>query len=315
MESHMQFDLVDIRLFMNIAETNSFTGGANRSHICLSAASKRIKNLEDRIGTALFYRNTVGIVPTSAGQVFYNHSLALVQELEHLQSDLQHYSEDQTSESLKGAIRVCASNALVSAFLPSVLYKYSTLYPLVNVEVRAVLSPEILHAVNAGLADIGIYVGNLPSGDAKVLPYGRYNMVLIAACTHPLARQKKKMISFAETLAFEYVTLPESSASRAFLDHNAEIMHKALKVRFQFSTFETLYRMVEANLGIAVVPDFIARRLNKTKTVRVLDLSDDWAMCDMWICMRKGTLARIVKDFVELLIAGGRTTFHTQSVG
>lgn len=127
-------------------------------------------------------------------------------------------------------------------------------------------------------------------------------MVLITSFAHSLAQQKKKTISFVETLDFDYITLPENSASRTFLVRNAEIMHKALKVRFQFPTFDILCRMVEANLGIAVVPEFIARPLNKSKTIRVLELSDDWAVCDMRICMRKGVLSRVVKDFVELLI-------------
>jgi DNA-binding transcriptional LysR family regulator len=132
-------------------------------------------------------------------------------------------------------------------------------------------------------------------------------MVLITSRNHPLARQKSKGISFAETLDFDYVTLPENSASHAFLRQASEIAGKRLKVRFQLPTFDDLRRMVKANLGVAVVPEFITHHIQNVKDICVVNLNDDWAVCDLWVCIRKGVPSRIVKDFAELLIARGST--------
>jgi DNA-binding transcriptional LysR family regulator len=303
----MEFDLIDIHLFANIAKTNSLTRGAELSHLCPSAASKRIKNVEEKIGTCLFFRSAAGVRLTPAGQALHNHSRLLLHELENLERDLRHCSEGPNPKELKGTIRISAGSIVVSEFLPAVLKKYSAMYPNVNVEVRAQLSPEILRAVNSSEADIGIYLGSLSAGKAHPRLCGRCRMVLITSRSHPLALQKLKEISFAETLDFDYITLPENSASHAFLKQASEMAGKRLKVRFQLPTFDDLRRMVKANLGIAVVPDFITHHMQNAKDIYVVRLNDDWAVCDLWICMRRGVPSRMVKDFAELLIASGMT--------
>jgi DNA-binding transcriptional LysR family regulator len=301
----MHFDLIDIRLFVNIAETKSLTRGAELSHMCASAASKRIRNVEENIGASLLYRTSTGVTLTQAGQAFHGHSRVLLHQLEELERDLEHYSASPNSKGLRGTIRVSAGSAVVSEILPGVLSKYSAIHPNVNFEVRAQLSPEILHAVNSGLADVGIYLGDLPVDGVHALHCGRYNLDLITSSNHFLAQRKTESIRFGETLDFDYVTLPENSTNHAFLKRAAEIERKPLKVRFHLPTFEDLGHMVQTNLGIAVVPEFVTRRMRITEGIHVMKLSDDWAVCDLWICTRKDSTSQIIKDFSELLIAAG----------
>ena len=73
------FDLPDIRLFVNIAEANSLTRGAERSHMSLPAASIRIKNLEEGLGVKLLYRTSQGVTLTPPGQAFMHHARLVVQ--------------------------------------------------------------------------------------------------------------------------------------------------------------------------------------------------------------------------------------------
>jgi len=70
----MHFDLIDLRLFVNISEQNSLTGGAERSHMSLPAASARIKNLEDSFGTRLLHRTGQGVTLTPPGQALLHHA-------------------------------------------------------------------------------------------------------------------------------------------------------------------------------------------------------------------------------------------------
>jgi DNA-binding transcriptional LysR family regulator len=113
----MHFDLVDIRLFVNIAETKSLTRGAELSHMCASAASKRIRNVEENIGASLLYRTSTGVTLTQAGQAFHDHSRVLLHQLEELERDLEHYSASPNSKGLRGTIRVSAGSAVVSEIL------------------------------------------------------------------------------------------------------------------------------------------------------------------------------------------------------
>lgn len=134
----MDFDLIDIRLYVNIAETNSLTRGAKRSYMSVPAASTRIKKIEDRLGTKLLYRTSHGVALTPSGQAFLHHGRLVLRQLEHLRADLQEYVKD-----VKGHIRIFANTTAITEFLPAVLKKYLKTYPDVNVDLRERLSPDM----------------------------------------------------------------------------------------------------------------------------------------------------------------------------
>ena len=127
----IHFDLVDIRLFVNIADANSLTRGAERSHLSLPSASTRIKNLEDSLGTKLLYRTSQGVTLTPPGQAFLHHARLVLQQLEHLRADLQEYVQG-----VKGHLRIFANTTAITEFLPAVLPAFLAEYPDVSVDLK-----------------------------------------------------------------------------------------------------------------------------------------------------------------------------------
>ncbi|WP_395701175.1 LysR family transcriptional regulator, partial [Aquabacterium sp.] len=150
----MHFDLVDMRLMVHIAEANSLTRGAEASHISLPAASTRIKNLEESIGTKLLYRTSQGVTLTPPGQAFVLHARAVLGQIEHLRGDLQEYAKG-----VKGHLRVFANTTALGEFLPPVLRSYLLAHPDVNIDLRERLSNDIIRAVTDGQTNIGIVAG------------------------------------------------------------------------------------------------------------------------------------------------------------
>src|SRR3546814_6324121 len=69
----IRFDLTDMQLFINIGDSSSLTRGAEKSHLSASAASIRIKNLEDGFRTRLLYRTNQGVTLTPAGEALKQH--------------------------------------------------------------------------------------------------------------------------------------------------------------------------------------------------------------------------------------------------
>ena len=67
----MHFDLVDLRLMVRVAEANSLTRGAEAAHMSVPAASTRIKNIEESMGTKLLYRTSQGVTDTYFGRHEY----------------------------------------------------------------------------------------------------------------------------------------------------------------------------------------------------------------------------------------------------
>lgn len=294
------FDFADLRLFIRIAEENSLTRGAERVHMSLPAASTRIKNLEESLGAKLLYRASNGVTLTPPGQVLLQHALDVQRQMEHLCSDLQEYAQG-----MKGHVRLFANTTAITEFLPGVLSRFLASHRNVNVDLRERLSPSIVRAVTDGAADIGIVAGNVRTEGLQVLPYREDRLILVCARGHALDQRHE--VSFEETLDFDHVCLPEASAIHSFLMEAADRANRRLKLRIQVGNFEAMCRLVEANVGIGIVPESAARRHAQTSDIHLVQLTDKWALRDLKICVRSlDMLPNFARDLVALIVEDAR---------
>lgn len=294
----VHFDLVDVRLLVNIAEANSLTGGAERSHLSAPAASARIRNLEESLGTRLLVRSHQGVTLTPPGQSFVHHARQVLRQFERLRGDLQAYTKG-----LKGQVRLFANTTATTEFLPAALSSFLAAHPDVNVELREKLSHDIVRAVSDGTADIGLVAGPVRTEGLQVIPWRRDRLVLATPPGHALAGRDS--IGFDEALDFDCVGLPEASAIHHFLAREAEACGRALKTRVMVGNFEAMCRMVEAGVGIGVLPESSARRHARTMRLHVAQLADAWAVRDLRICVRSlALLPGFARALVEVLQAG-----------
>ncbi|MBQ0132914.1 MAG: LysR family transcriptional regulator [Comamonas sp.] len=293
----MHFDLVDLRLMVHIAEANSMTRGAELSFISLPAASTRIKNLEESIGTKLLYRNSQGVTLTPPGQSFVSHARTVLGQIEHLRGDMQEYVRG-----IKGHVRVFANTTSLGEFLPPVLRSYLRRNPDINIDLRERLSHDIVRAVTEGQTDIGIVAGLVRTENLETLPYRRDRLVLVVPQGHELSHETQ--IAFSDTLDQDYIGLHEASAIHAFLRQASDQLHRPIKQRIQASNFETACRMIEAGVGVGVLPESAASRHAHSMDIAIVPLSDAWSVRDMQICVRSlEGLPSFARELVELLVA------------
>lgn len=297
----MHFDLADLRLMVRIAEANSLTRGAEASFLSLPAASTRIKNLEESLGAKLLYRTSQGVTLTPPGQAFVHHARLVLAQLEHLTSDMQEYAKG-----IKGHLRVFANTTALGEFLPPVLRAYLLSHPDVNVDLRERLSNDIVRAVTEGQTDIGIVAGTVRTENLEVIPYRQDRLVLAVPDGHAFAGADA--IDFAETLDLDFIGLHESSAIHGFLRRVCDGLHRTLRVRIQVGSFEAACRMIEASVGVGVLPESAARRHAQTLAIRIVPLRDEWAVRAMQICVRKlDALPGFARDLVDLLVADAKS--------
>jgi DNA-binding transcriptional LysR family regulator len=275
----LHFDLVDLQLLVNIAQEKSLTKGAERSRMSLPSASIRIKILEEKLGTKLLYRTKQGVTLTPAGETMLHHARIVLQQLENLHGDLHEHISG-----LKGHVRLFANATSISASLPGVLRTYLTSYPNVDVDLRERLSVDGVRAVADGAADIAIIAGNTNTDGLEVLPFASEELVLATATGHVLAQRGP--VDFGATLAFDYIGLPEDSSIHRFLVKQAQRLHKPLSIRIQVGSFETICRMIEAGVGIGVLPASAARRYARVMALSIVPLRDDWSIRRAKICVR-----------------------------
>lgn len=296
----MRFDLVDLKLFTHIAEAQSLTGGAQRSHLSLAAASTRIKNLEEHVGVKLLSRSSQGVKVTGAGETLLAHARRVLRQLEQLSGDLQEYAAG-----VKGHVRVFANTTAMSEFLPAVLRSYLVSHPDVTIDMHERLSPDIVRAVQEGIVDIGIIAGNVRTDGLEVMPYRRDRLVLATALSHPLA--ERGHVDFIDTLDYDFIGLPEDSAIHNFLKRAAADLQRSLRWRVQVSNFETACRMIEANVGVGVLPETTARRHARAMALRIVQLDDEWAERQLQICVADlDALPLFARKLVDLLVEDGQ---------
>jgi len=289
----VDFDLVDLRLLVHIAEEQNLTRGAGRSHLSLPAASARVKMLEEAVGTRLLYRAKLGATLTPAGQALLRHARIVLAQIENLRGDMHQYASG-----LKGHVRLYANATSISASLPGVLRRYLAEHPHVDVDLRERLSGDGARAVLDGSADIAIVSDGTPTEGLEVLPYGSEALVLATAPDHPLAGRAS--VAFAETLGFPYVGLHEGSALHRFLLQQAQAHRAQLSIRIQVGSFEAICRMIEANVGIGILPVSAARRHARIVPIRIVELADPWAVRDSMICVRS---LELLPGFAQRLVA------------
>ena len=298
----LHLDLTDLRLMARVAEHDSLTAGAQAIGLSLPAASVRVKNLEERAGTQLFVRTPQGVTLTPAGQTFVHHARLVLAQIEHLRGDLREYARG-----IKGHLRVFANTTALGEFLPPVLRSYLQRHPDVSVDLRERLSHDIVRAVSEGQIDIGIVAGMVRTENLATIPYREDRLVLVVPFGHALADSAPAW--FAETLEFDHVGLHEGSAIHAFLTRICDGLQRPFKPRIQVGNFEAACRMIEAHVGVGIMPGSAARRHAQTMAISAVPLADDWALRAMQIVVRNlDALAPFARDLVDLLVddaAGG----------
>jgi DNA-binding transcriptional LysR family regulator len=291
----MHFDLADLRLFIHIAESPSLTQGARRAHLSPAAASARIKALEAQLDSRLLYRDSRGVELTPAGHKLLQHARLIMRQVDYLKSEFNQYGTDSA-----GHIRIFANTTAVTEFLPEVLAGFLAQRPGVTVDLQERLSRDIVRGVLDGSTDLGIIAGPVQAQGLEVLHFSTDRLVLAVPTGHPLAEDAK--VRFEQTLTYQHIGLHEGSTLLTFLREQVEKLGGTLSLRIQLSSFEAVCRMIEAGVGIGVIPESAARRHSRTMELALIELDEPWAVRERSILVRElEALPGSVRALITLL--------------
>ena len=299
----VHFDFVDLRLFVNVAESSSLTNGARSSALSLAAASTRIKNLESALGAQLLYRTKRGVSVTPAGDALLHHARLMLSQVQHLGVELQEYAKG-----VKGHVRIFANTTAVSEFLPSALGAFLANHPPVSIDLREYSSLDIVRGVHEGKADIGIVAGHVSTAGLETLPYFEDHLLLAVSRSHPLAHRRR--VRFADAIPYDFVGLGPASAMHSFISRIAGEQGWELKIRIHVGSYDAMCRMIESGVGIGLLAESAARRHARTTDIRVLKLADEWSIQPLKICVRDlRSMPALARRLVEFLVesADGRS--------
>ena len=276
----MRFDLTDLRLFLHVAEAGNITLGAEKANMALASASERIRGMEEILGVALLDRERRGVRLTPAGRALGHHAQIVLQQIARMQGELAEYAAG-----LKGHVRLSSNTSALTEFLPEALNAFLAVNPQIDIDLEERPSFDIIRAVAEGFSDIGIVADIVAFGALETFPFATDRLVAIVPRRHALAARRS--ILFRDLLGYEFVGLGATSALQQHLGEHAIQAGQPLKLRVRLNSFDAACRMVENGIGLAVIPATAAIRCRRTMAIRIVRLTDPWALRHLTICVRR----------------------------
>lgn len=287
-------DLVSLALFVRVAETRSITKAAEASHIALAAASRRMTLLEHQFGVKLLQRTARGAELTAAGRAVLHRARQILNQVDELRSEITEYASGG-----KGHVRMQASASAISQFLPADLASFSAASPQVVIALEERFSGEIAQALREGATDVGVLMEGTPVDGLESFDYKADQLVAVVPKAHPL---RSRNVMFSALLDHDFVSLESGTAITRLLSDQAAVARRPLRNRIQVHSFAALCKMIEAGLGIGVLPEGAAKPFVSAMQLRLVRLSDPWAKRRMFVCVRQyEALPPIARKLVDHL--------------
>ena len=293
---NLRIDILTLQLFVAIVEEQSIAKAAEKKHIAVSAVSRRISDMEEMLQVELLYRHSKGIEPTSAGYALLEHARIVLGNLAHLETELVGYRQGT-----RGHIRLFVNKSAILESLAQELGQFLVLHPMIRVDLEEKLSPEIVQAVTENRADLGIFGGNILAPDLHVFPYRQDRLAAIVPADHHLAR--RPALRFGELVDQEFISLEKGSSIDTLCVKAAAELGRQLKLRIRVSGFDALFHLVQARMGVGVVPlEITGGRLGLGELVAV-PLDEPWALRSLMLAVRdRASLPPATRLLVEHLL-------------
>jgi DNA-binding transcriptional LysR family regulator len=291
----MRFDLVDLQLFVAVADTGSITHGAARASLALASASARIKGLEADLGVALVRRRRRGVELTAAGEGLRDHARTIMHQVTMMQGDIAAFSSG-----VRASVHLLANTSGLSEHLPKALGVFLREYPDISLDVEERESADIVGAIAGGAADLGFAAEHAVPAHFERFSFSEDRLMLVVPKRSDLSNRRQ--IDFIEVGNRDFVGLTNATALAVHIGRHAARLGVRLQVRARLRDFDAICRMVAAGVGVAVVPEAAAKRCAQSMPITPVAIRDDWANRRLVICARSfKSLPKPAKLLVEHL--------------
>ena len=291
----MRFDLVDLQLFIAVADSRSITRGALQVHLALASASARVKGLEEALGVTLLKRGRRGVELTAAGESLLDHARIVMHQVGAMRGDLAAYASGA-----KASVLLLANTSGLSEHLPKALAAFLREYPDIDVDVEERESSDIVTAIATGAADLGFAAEHaLPASFERFL-FSEDRLVLVASRRGAFAGRRQ--VHFQDMAGHDFVGLTHSTALQQHIAKHAARLGMRFHIRARLRDFDAICQMVAADVGIALVPEAAARRCARSMPLAIVRIRDPWANRRLVICARSfKSMPRPAKQLVDHL--------------
>jgi DNA-binding transcriptional LysR family regulator len=284
-----------LKVFCDLAETESFTKAAQINSVTQSAVSQQISSLERIFKSLLIERSKKKFRLTREGQVLYDYSKQIIQTYESLHSKLQ-----DLKDIISGTIRVATIYSIGLHDLPPYIKKFMKSYPTVNIHVEYRRANQVYDDVLSNVVDLGLVAYPVKDSKLEIIPLRKEPLVVICHPQHPFAKQKSvklKSLAGQKVIGFEPDIPTRKALDKILREHDVEV-----KVVMEFDNVETVKRAVEIDAGISVVPIGTVTQEIAKNTLAAIEIEDGEFYRPLAAIYKKNkVLSPAMKQFLTIL--------------
>lgn len=294
------FDIVTLRVFLAVARLGSIGAAARSEHIAVSAASRRISDLEHDLDTILITRTPAGASLTPAGKAFSSHCEQLLGTYSDIRTDLKRFADGEA-----GDLRISAVPRALDSTLPFVISRFKKENSAVQVVINEVFSREGIRFLREDLADLAIIYDSVNIKGFEILPYKQDPIWIVGTKDHPffVTHAGNTPVHFGDTLGYEHISYRTGGVLDELI---AEAMRKEGRIpkyTVKLLRVNSLLKCVEAGLGLGVIGERDLLPHFKNDNLKYLPLADEWALRNLVCVYAKGQFASpTVRKFLEYLM-------------
>jgi len=284
-----------LKVFCDLAETESFTKAAQINQITQSAVSQQLSALERTFKSLLIERSKKKFRLTREGEILYDYAKQLINLYESLYNKLQ-----EVRDIVCGTIRVSTIYSIGLHDLPPYLKKFLKSYPGVNLHVEYRRSNQVYEDILGNADDLGLVAYPIKDPKIEVVPLRKDKMVLICHPKHPLAKNENvslKDLAGQKFIAFEPDIPTRKAIDKALRDANVEV-----ETAMEFDNIETVKRAVEIDAGVSIVPlTTVAQEVAK-HTLEAIEIDNGALFRPLAVIYKKNkVLSPAMKQFIGTL--------------
>jgi DNA-binding transcriptional LysR family regulator len=289
---NLGIDLTSLKLFCAVVAEGSLVRAAEKEGIAVSAISRRLSHLEDRLGVQLLFRGGRGVKVTRAGKTLLSHIGLLFHGLDACLEDVRLSARATQIEELphvrpdyEGKVTLHANLSAFLDFLPKALVTFARDYPRIQLSLQERTSSEIVLAVETGSADIGVIWDLGIKTDLEVVPCKNERLVVLLPEDHPMASTGTS-VSFRELAAQPFVCISNVAPILHRCREEAMAVGHVLWERCEVSNLDCAKELVAAGIGIVIAPEASAAPDQNSHRIVHRPLSDTWAHRVLSLCFR-----------------------------
>ncbi|MBR0664960.1 LysR family transcriptional regulator [Roseomonas hellenica] len=265
-------DWVTLRILLAADALGSLSRAAEHCGIAISAAAKRIQDLEQQHGVQLLDRGAKGVRATAAGERLIRHARALFELGSRMEDDLRAFAAGGT-----GSVRLGATTSALSGHrLAEALAGFAQAQPGIAVTLQEETSLAILHEVLEGRVDLGI-VTSAAALPTELEAHGWHGDALLAVMPAGHRLADRASLRYAALLDEPLIGVQAGGALAILLEEEARRLGRAPQYRFRVATTDSARRLAAAGLGATVMPDGVARPYLAALGLAGVPLAEDWA--------------------------------------